>query len=171
MLGSPFFGPALPCSYYCAAGARLPLRLKLSRSRLSTSSALYPSRWLASSARSPLAGAPWHRGVVDAQAGPVDRQISEQMPRLDLLPVLRGQVAVIFQIGPLRSYGVVVKKTTAISLESLAFNDNGQQERKRKRIPLVRAAVIVLYCPQEELLEMGFCTIHLHRINYFDQVF
>lgn len=49
--GSPFFGPALPGVLgYCAAGARLPLRLKLSRSRLSASSALYPSRWLASSA-------------------------------------------------------------------------------------------------------------------------
>ena len=50
MLDSPFFGPALPGVLgYCAAGARLPLRLKLSRSRLSASSALYPSRWLASS--------------------------------------------------------------------------------------------------------------------------
>ena len=71
MLGSPFFGPALPGVLgYCAAGALLPLRLKLSRSR------------------------------------DVDRPISEQMPRLDLLPVLEGQVAVLSRQSHLRPMGL-----------------------------------------------------------------
>ena len=47
------------------------------------------------------------RGVVDAQAGrDVDRPISEQMPRLDLLPVLEGQVAVLSRQSHLRPMGL-----------------------------------------------------------------
>lgn len=47
------------------------------------------------------------RGVVDAQAGRnIDRPISEQMPRLDLLPVLEGQVAVLSRQSHLRPMGL-----------------------------------------------------------------
>ena len=52
MAGSPFFGPArsrVILAYVSAVARFLPLRLKFSRSRLSASSALYPSRWFLSS--------------------------------------------------------------------------------------------------------------------------
>ena len=55
------------------------------------------------------------RGVVDAQAGrDVDRPISEQMPRLDLLPVLEGQVAVLSRRSHLRLIWSIKKKKCTV---------------------------------------------------------
>lgn len=106
---------------YCAAGALLPLRLKLSRSRLSASSALYPSRWLASSApgRASLELLV-DCGVVDARGPrcrPADLR-ADATPRPSSCPRRSGS-GTFPSVSP-PSYGVVVKKKrTADSLESL----------------------------------------------------
>ena len=48
------------------------------------------------------------RGVVDGEAGrDVGRPVSDQVPRLDLLPVLEGQVAVFSRRSHLRLLGSI----------------------------------------------------------------
>ena len=48
------------------------------------------------------------RGVVDGEAGrDVGRPVSDQVPRLDLLPVLEGQVAVFSRRSHLRLMGSI----------------------------------------------------------------
>ena len=58
------------------------------------------------------------RGVVDGEAGrDVSRPVSDQVPRLDLLPVLEGQVAVLSRRSHLRLiWSIKKKKCTADSV-------------------------------------------------------
>ena len=67
------------------------------------------------------------RGVVDGEAGrDVGRPVSDQVPRLDLLPVLEGQVAVFSRRSHLRLWGRYKRKNAQPTQLSLcAFNNTG----------------------------------------------
>ena len=67
------------------------------------------------------------RGVVNGEAGrDVGGAVSDQVPRLDLFPVLEGQVAVFSRRSHLRLWGRYKKKNAQATHVSLcAFNNNG----------------------------------------------
>ena len=66
-------------------------------------------------------------GVVNGEAGgDVGGAVSDQVPRLDLFPVLEGQVAVFSRRSHLRLWGRYKKKNAQATHVSLcAFNNNG----------------------------------------------
>lgn len=118
MAGSPFFGPA-------GAGV---LGLCLGRcSFLAPALEVFTESPLGELCAVPLALVPVQRagrttlellvdrGVVDGEAGrDVGRPVSDQVPRLDLLPVLEGQVAVLSRQSHLRLIWSIKKKKCTV---------------------------------------------------------